>query len=49
MNNAREVVITTITPHGSSTLPFVIPSEPGFPATQHHTKPRERLSVRKGA
>jgi hypothetical protein len=27
MNNACEVVITAITPNGSATLPFVIPSE----------------------
>jgi hypothetical protein len=27
MNNVREVVITAITPNGSVTLPFVIPSE----------------------
>ncbi len=26
MNNAREVVITAITPNGSAPLPFVIPS-----------------------
>jgi hypothetical protein len=35
--------------HGSAVLPFVIPSEPGFPATQHRTRQRVRLSVRKGA
>ena len=27
MNNVSELVITTITPNGSATLPFVIPSE----------------------
>ena len=27
----EEVVISTITPNGSSALPFVIPSVPGFP------------------
>jgi hypothetical protein len=27
MNNVCEVAITTITPNGSATLPFVIPSE----------------------
>jgi hypothetical protein len=49
MNNACEAVITTITPNGSATLPFVIPSEPGFPATQHWKRSRVRLSVEKGA
>jgi hypothetical protein len=33
----------------SATLPFVIPSEPGFPATLHWREPRVRLSARKGA
>ena len=32
-------------PHGSTTLPFVIPSEPGFPATLRWTQPRVRFSV----
>jgi hypothetical protein len=42
-------VIAAITPNGSAALLFVIPSQPGFPATQHRTRPRLRLSVRKGA
>jgi hypothetical protein len=49
MNNVCEAVITAVTPNGSATLPFVIPSEPGFPATRHKTGPHVRLSVRKGA
>jgi hypothetical protein len=28
MNNSEVVVISTITPKGSATLPFVIPSKP---------------------
>jgi hypothetical protein len=32
MNNACEVVITTITPNASATLPFVIPSVVEGPA-----------------
>ena len=31
--------------HGSANLHFVIPSEPGFPATLHWTQPRVRFSV----
>jgi hypothetical protein len=49
INNVSEVVIPTITPNGSATLSFVIPSKAEFPATQHWTGPRVRLSVRKGA
>jgi hypothetical protein len=44
-----QAVVATTTSNESATLPFVIPSEPGFPATQHWTRPRMRLSVRKGA
>jgi hypothetical protein len=43
------MVVGTIKFKESAALPFVIPSEPGFPATQHRTGPRVRLSVRKGA
>ena len=32
-----------------ATLPFVIPTEAGFPATLHRTLPRVLLSVRKAA
>jgi hypothetical protein len=32
-------------PRCSATLPFVIPSEAGFPATLHWTQPRVRFSV----
>jgi len=49
INNVSEVVIPTITPNGSATLSFIIPSKAEFPATQHWTGPRVRLSVRKGA
>jgi len=34
MNEVREAVITTITPNGSATLPFVIPSEAEGSAVQ---------------
>jgi hypothetical protein len=35
MNKVRELVITTITPNGSATLPFVIPSEAEGSAVQY--------------
>ena len=35
----------TTTAEVSATLPFVIPSEPGFPATLHWTQRRVRFSV----
>ena len=49
MNDIHGIVARTTKFKESATLPFVIPSEPGFPATQHWTAPRVRLSVRKGA
>jgi hypothetical protein len=49
VNSIRRHVAGTTTLNRSAAVPFVIPSEPGFPATQHRTGPRVRLSVRKGA